>query len=408
MNLIEERALETALTVARHLNRFAVIGGKPRELAKREQQSSTSLMKATRKLFTDESEDESGEYKAENSPEGKREGSASDSTSEVPPDLVSVSNSSSSTHSSSDLSDSEGSTEALGKNKPDVPKERAAQNAAPKVVPEKSASREKKVTPQPAIRPDPEVPPMPSPGFATDELETPRPKDIISLVTTSESDREATVGAEKTPIKENSIIETPDRSPEIPDTEDRAFIKGSDESSSFGEVHTSDSEYVPTDVSIDGSLSALSLDSEPPPPAPPKESPPEEDAVSREELETARQELEALKAQKAREAQQRIDEEVERRAAELCAKRLAAVKEEMRKKAEPATARAIENLTSASKPATLEEVTQERREKIATAVVKAVEIPLPAAKPPSKKEKRAATRNRDLRVVRLEIYVVTP
>ena len=36
-NLSEERALETALAAARHLNRVAASGGKPRELEKRKQ-----------------------------------------------------------------------------------------------------------------------------------------------------------------------------------------------------------------------------------------------------------------------------------------------------------------------------------------------------------------------------------
>ena len=90
-NLSEERALETVLAAARHLNQVAVSGGKPRVLEKREQQSSASLlMKATRKLFASDSEDELSEFKAENSPAEGEEKTEYSSASEGPPGLVSV------------------------------------------------------------------------------------------------------------------------------------------------------------------------------------------------------------------------------------------------------------------------------------------------------------------------------
>ena len=81
----------------------------------------------------------------------------------------------------------------------------------------------------------------------------------------------------------------------------KAFIKGSDETNSLGGPPTSDDEYVPSEPSNDVSINDLSEDKESPPPAPPRESP-EEEPVSLEELETARRELEALKAQRAQES----------------------------------------------------------------------------------------------------------
>ena len=392
-NLSEERALETVLAAARHLNQVAVSGGKPRVLEKREQQSSASLMKATRKLFASDSEDELSEFKAENSPAEGEEKTEYSSASEGPPGLVSVSNSSSTSYSNADASDTEGDNGPPGLNKPKVPENRAEPSPVSQVAPEKPVSREEEITPQPVSRPDSEAPSMPSPGFATDGLKTPRLNEVISLVTTSEYDKEVAAGAEGTPQKDNSIIETPDRAPEVHSTEDKAFIKGSDESSSIGGISTSDGEYEPTDASPGDSISGLSFDDEPPPPAPPRDSP-DEGAPSQSDLEVVRRELEDVKAQRAREAQERVDKEVERRAAEMCEQRLAAAKEELRKKAEAATARAIAELTVRSKPATLDDVTKKRREKIASAVAKAVETPLPAASPPSRKEKKAAKKAR--------------
>ena len=110
-NSNEERALETALAAARHLNQVAASGGKPREWTKRKQQTSTSLMKATRILFSNDSSDgEMGEYKAGNSPASNDEKDDVSSASESPPELVSVSNSSSDSYTSTDKSDTEGNT----------------------------------------------------------------------------------------------------------------------------------------------------------------------------------------------------------------------------------------------------------------------------------------------------------
>ena len=125
-------------------------------------------------------------------------------------------------------------------------------------APEPSAEKPSRKEIAPAPTADAEAAPAPdgTDGHSPEVSPTPRIEPVISLVTTSTSDSAgegaiaATPGGRKT---DTSLIETPDRQPEEPDTEDRRFIKPDDEKESVGDDHESDPDYELTDLTEGGS-----------------------------------------------------------------------------------------------------------------------------------------------------------
>ena len=116
-------------------------------------------------------------------------------------------------------------SKATGTTKPKVPKEpqtKASESPAPE------PSRDDTIAPTPAAGAEAaggSVGPM---DAEARRLPSGALKPLISLVgttTTSESEREG--GNEGLEMKDESLIETPDRSPEVPNTADKAFIKDS-------------------------------------------------------------------------------------------------------------------------------------------------------------------------------------
>ena len=371
-NLTEARALDSALAAARRLNDMSAgpkKGKKGRNSKKR--RSSVALMEATEALFVSSSDEEKER----------------DADGDLIPGLVSVSGSESSetSSSSSDEEEEDGRSETDSRevkedrDTPETEKPEEPATAAPEPPAEKPSRKEIAPTPPAGA----EAAPAPEGTFSHSPEVTPilTIDPVISLVSTTTSYSAGEGLTAETPGGkeiDSSIIETPGRQPEEPNTEDRRFIKPDEDEESVGDDHESDPDYELTDLTDEGSSTPRTGD-------PGADTPPpgfEDHAtatlgVTAEQEEAAAQ-LEALKAQRVAQAQERLEREVQKRADEMFARRLAEEEEQKQRKAEEAAAK---NKGGGKRPppkkksSTLEGYKRQRRAELEEATARAVTAP---------------------------------
>ena len=185
-------------------------------------------------------------------------------------------------------------------------------------------------TPTPSDSAEPHLSPR---GPKTAVKECPKTKPVISLVSTSTSESAGENLKEmiqEIEDQDTSVITTPDRQPEVPDTEDRRFIKPDDEEESEGDDRESDPDYELTEASI--SPSGLGCADSPTPVFEEERTETMGEEVERQttvtdqsaaESEKVSAQLEVLKTQRVLEAKERLDKEVQKRADEMYTRRLA-------------------------------------------------------------------------------------
>ena len=431
-NLNEARALDSALAAARRLNELAASGKKEKGQERAARRSSLALQKQTEALFNfnGESESDGGiDMKEEDAVtlDDVAKAESSDSESSGPPGLCSVSNTSSDTYKSTrGMSEDDYEVKEEKEEESDVEacavpvneggpiRGEAEQPTSPP-----SRARESTPPPRPSLHP-------PSPRALSKEAATVHgsagsllnPIPLLST-TTSDSDQPGATNP-ATPMV-SSVIETPDRLPEVPNTADKAFIKRSDESDSLvGPSHDSDDpdyELTPTSVEETSEVSQPSTGEGGANPTPKQatatgvgtENSPTPEAAGEAAAAVGSKTAAATgaeatprkgdategKGEKVPVAREhlRVEEEIERRAAELYRKHLASVTSQTRQRIKKSESRAVREANPPRDPDTdpIAEFREKRRLELAKATEGAVGGP-EAAQQLRKKEKKARKR----------------
>ena len=396
-NLAEAKALDTAAAAARRLNSMSADSKRKKKKgrANRKRRSSVALMEATAGLFESTSDEEKER----------------DADGDVIPDLVSVSGSeeSSTDPSSSSSEDEEEHGESYNDSRevkedreaPETGKPEEPATAAPEPPAEKPSRTEIAPTPSAGAEAAPAHEGTDSPSPEATLIPTIEP--VISLVTTTTSDSAGEGAVLATPGgkgPDTSVIETPDRPPEVPDTGDRQFIKPDEEGSSTGDDRESDPDYEPTDPT-EGGTSTPDLDlgcADGPPPGFGDHSTEATRATAEENPEEVEAQLEAIKAQRAQEAQERLDREVQKRADEMFARRLVMEEVKKQKRDEKAATEAStttkRSKAKKDKSATIEEYARKRRKELEAATARAVAERAARRKTAKKARKRTSQKER--------------